>query len=101
MADDSGETQRTTDHDTIREWAEARGGHPATVADTGSEDDPGVLRFDFEEGDGAGDEDEELEQISWDAFFDAFEENDLAMLYQEETSDGEESRFFKFVNREE
>lgn len=39
MADDSGESQRTTDHDTIRQWAEERGGRPATVADTGGEDD--------------------------------------------------------------
>jgi hypothetical protein len=25
---------KTTDHDTIRRWAEQRGGHPATVAAT-------------------------------------------------------------------
>jgi hypothetical protein len=49
MADDSGESRRTTDHDTIREWAEERGGRSATVAGTGSEDDPGGLRSDFEE----------------------------------------------------
>lgn len=98
--DQSAETTRTTDHDTIRAWAEERGGHPATVADTGDEEDPGILRIDFE-GDGGEEDDRDLERISWDAFFEAFEENDLAMIYQEETEGGEESRFVKFVDREE
>lgn len=93
----SSDTQRTTDHDTIRNWAEERGGTPATVADTGSEDDPGILRFDFDDEDA----DEELQEIPWDAFFEAFDENDLAMLYQENLESGEESRFVKFVSREE
>lgn len=38
--------------------------------------------------------------MSWDEFFEAFEENDLALVYQEETDEGEESRFAKLVNRE-
>lgn len=96
MSDSEGETRRTTDHETIRNWAEERGGTPATVADTGDESDPGILRFDFEDGD-----DEDLQEISWDAFFETFEENDLAMLYQEQVEGGEESRFVKFVSREE
>ena len=96
--DQSAESQRTTDHETIREWAEERGGHPATVGDTGDEEDPGILRIDFEDGD---EDEEDLERISWDAFFEAFEENDLAMIYQEEGEGGEESRFAKFVSREE
>lgn len=97
--DQSTESQRTTDHETIRQWAEERGGHPATVGDTGDEDDPGILRIDFEDGDDGADED--LERISWDAFFEAFEENDLAMVYQDETDGGDESRFAKFVGRDE
>ena len=56
----------------------------------------GLLRIDIKDGDG---EDENLEQISWDEFFEAFEENDLACLYQEETSDGDTSYFSKFVSR--
>jgi hypothetical protein len=92
----SGETKRTTDHETIRQWAEERDGVPATVHDTGSEEEPGVLRFDFP---GYSGEDS-LEEISWDAFFDKFEEANLAMLYQEEMRSGETSRFFKFVSRD-
>jgi hypothetical protein len=84
------ESKTTTDHDEIRRWVEERGGRPAAVTATGSGDDPGILRIDF------GDRDEGLEEISWDEFFRAFDENDLAFLYQD---DGE-SRFNKFVSRE-
>ena len=87
------ESKTTTDHDEIRRWIEARGGRPASVAETGDRDDPGVLRVDF------GDEDEGLQEISWEEFFRAFDENELAFLYQDETSDGEQSRFNKFVRR--
>jgi hypothetical protein len=99
MSDDStdsgGDTKETTDHETIRRWAEARDAEPATVEDTAEGDEPGVLRFDFEE----EEPDEGLEHIGWDAFFDKFEENDLKMLYQERVESGETSRFFKFVSR--
>jgi hypothetical protein len=81
----------TTDHDEIREWAEARDGHPAKV-DTGGEG--GILRIDF------GKPEDNLEAIEWDEFFAIFDENNLAFLYQDKTADGSESRFNKFVNRD-
>jgi hypothetical protein len=81
----------TTDHDTIREWAEARNGHPAKV-DTGGKS--GILRIDFDK------PEDNLEGIEWDEFFEIFEESKLAFLYQDETADGSESRFNKFVNRD-
>jgi anaerobic selenocysteine-containing dehydrogenase len=40
-----------------------------------------------------------LEEIEWDEFFEIFDENNLAFLYQEETADGGQSRFSKFVDR--
>ena len=45
--------EKTTDHDTIRDWVEQRGGHPARVAGTGKASDAsdGVLRIDFAEPD--------------------------------------------------
>ncbi len=87
------ESKTTTDHDEIRRWVEERGGRPARVAATGNGDDPGILRIDF------GDEDEGLEEISWEDFFDAFDENNLAFLYQDSTEGGDTSRFNKFVSR--
>ncbi|MFC4550721.1 MULTISPECIES: hypothetical protein [Halorussus] len=95
MADDDSTT--TTDHDEIRDWVEERDGSPAHVEGTGGGDDPGMLRIDFPD---QGDEDEDLEDIGWDEFFEAFEDNDLAFLYQEETNDGETSYFCKFVSRQ-
>lgn len=90
------ESKKTTDHETIRRWAEERGGHPASVRGT-SEDGAGVLRIDFE-GVGAGEE--QLEPLSWDEFFSKFDESHLEFLYQEETQNAGKSRFCKFVAAE-
>lgn len=86
----------TTDHHIIRSWVEARGGRPATVQGTGSDDDAGVLRIDFDY-DG---KDDRLQGISWKEFFEKFDEANLAFLYQVEKSSGEQSTFFKFIDRE-
>jgi hypothetical protein len=84
----------TTDHDKIRKWAESRGGQPATVKDTGDDEEAGILRLDFDPPD-AG-----LEKISWDEFFEKFDDADLAFLYQEKTASGKTSRFHKFIDRD-
>jgi hypothetical protein len=89
------ESKRTTDHERIRRWAEERGGRPATVRGT-ARDGAGILRIDFE-GYGAGEE--SLEPLSWDEFFDKFDESHLEFLYQERTSDGGVSRFCKLVEQ--
>jgi len=80
----------TTNHDEIRKWAEARDGHPAVVRTKGK---GGVLRIDF------GEREEELDQIEWTEFFQIFDQNELAFLYQDKTQDGGTSRFNKFVAR--
>jgi hypothetical protein len=89
------ESKTTTNHDTIKQWVESRGGFPATVKSTKDDGDPGLLRIDFP---GYSGEDS-LERIDWDSFFEEFEEKNLAFLYQEELKSGDESRFFKFVSR--
>jgi hypothetical protein len=83
----------TTDHQKIRKWAEERGGKPATVKGTGRGEQAGILRLDFEP------PDEGLEPISWPEFFEKFEKERLAFLYQDQTADGSTSRFHKFVQR--
>src|SRR5438094_1835255 len=92
----AGSSKTTTNHDEIRKWAEERGGKPATVKRTESNDEPGVLRIDFPVYRGK----DTLEEISWDEFFQKFDEKNLAFLYQDTTSSGEQSRFFKLVSRE-
>jgi hypothetical protein len=84
-------SETTTDHDMIRKWVEARGGHPARVKGRGP---GGILRIDF------GEPEESLEKIPWDEFFKVFDDNDLAFLYQDKTADGGTSRFSKFVERQ-
>jgi len=37
---------------------------------------------------------------SWDNWFEKFEDNNLAFLFQERTADGKQSRFYKLVERE-
>jgi len=81
-----------TDHDQIRKWAEQRGARPSRVHATAGKN-AGILRFDF------GDKDEALEEISWNEFFEIFEKNELALLEQDKTADGNTSRFSKFVHR--
>lgn len=89
-------SKTTTDHETIRQWAEERDGSPASVRGTESGGEPGVLRIDFPGGAG----EDQLEHISWDEWFDKFEESKLAFLYQEEKKSGEGSTFFKLVRRD-
>lgn len=86
--------ESTQDLDTIRSWAEERGGKPATVKSTrGKRDGAGILRIDFPGYSGAG----TLEEISWDEWYQKFEANNLTFLYQDQTKDGKQSRFFKLV----
>jgi hypothetical protein len=87
------EAKRTQDHDKIRKWVEERGGKPAQVKGTGSTNSVGLLRIDFP---GYSGEDS-LEEITWEEFFDKFDRSGLYFLYQEKTTDGNTSRFSKFV----
>jgi hypothetical protein len=111
-------TKITTDHDEIRKWAEERGGRPATVRATrGPEhgsghgsghgpghgpghgnDDAGIIRIEFP--DAPHSKHDALEEISWEEFFEKFDESNLALLYQEETAGGEKSNFNKLIGRE-
>jgi hypothetical protein len=66
------EVRATIDHDAIRRWVEERGGWPGCFAES---DDvcvhlPGSA--------------EPLEPITWDAFFRAFEEHQLAFVHEQE-----------------
>jgi hypothetical protein len=41
-----------------------------------------------------------LQPISWDQWFDKFEQQDLALMVQDTTAGGEKSNFNKLVSRE-
>ncbi len=89
------QSKTTSDHDEIRRWVEEHGGTPATVKGTQSGDEAGVLRIDFPGGAG----EEQLEHISWEEWFEKFEDSNLAFLYQAQKASGEDSTFFKLVSR--
>ena len=68
----------TREHELIRAWAEGRGGRPARVRGAGLRTASAtVLRIAF------GPLPPTWEPLDWDAFFRAFDENDLAFLYEE------------------
>jgi hypothetical protein len=81
----------TTDHNEIRRWAESHGGKPAAVKKTHRDDDPGIIRLMFPKAPHS--EHDALEEISWDEFFDKFDESHLALIYEDD------SNFSKLVER--
>jgi len=82
----------TIDHDEIRKWAESKGGKPAAVDRTHKGGDVGIVRIMFP--DNPQSEHGSLVEISWEEFFEQFEEAKLALLYEEE------SLFSKIVGRD-
>lgn len=86
------EAKVTTDHRKIKHWVEQRGGRPARVEGTAVNGSSGVILLDYGEPTSL-----ELEEITWDDFFDGFEANELAFLYPD---DIDEVRFAKLVGRE-
>lgn len=87
------EYKTTENHDTIQEWVEKRYGNPALVegiVDKGNA--AAMLRMNFHDHQNEG-----LKDISWELFFEIFDENDLLFLYQEGIPNGDENKSYKFM----
>lgn len=82
----------TTNHETIRKWAEKQGGKPAAVARTHQGGDVGIVRIMFPNAPQS--EHQALTEITWDEFFKEFEQRKLALLYEED------SLFSKIIGRD-
>jgi hypothetical protein len=89
-------SKTTTDHETIRRWTQERGGRPAAVRSTRKGDETGMIRVDFA-GSSGGDA---LEEITWDEFFEKFDDSDLEFVYEEQTPQGAKSNFNRLVKRD-
>jgi hypothetical protein len=87
--DHNGQTLATKDHDVIRHWAEARGGKPATTTSNGR---PRVLRIDF-----PGYGGDSLRKISWDDWFNVFDQRGVTFLFQENLRSGNQSNFSRLT----
>ena len=85
-------SETTTDHDTIRKWAESKGGKPAAVDRTHSDTDVGLIRIMFPNAPNS--HHENLVEITWDEFFKEFEERRLALILDDK------SLFNKLVGRD-
>ena len=84
--------ETTTDHGTVRKWAESKGGKPAAVDRTPRGGDVGIIRIMFPQAPQS--EHDELVEITWDEFFDEFDKRNLALLYEPD------SMFNKIVGRD-
>jgi hypothetical protein len=93
--DHPGATLETTDHDVIRKWAEERDAKPSVVDGTENGKGAGVLRLDFPGYGGDG-----LREVSWDEWFETFDQSNVKFIYQEHTADGSQSNFLKLVSRD-
>lgn len=89
MADQS---TKTTDHQAIKQWAEARNGVPAVIKETRDATDKGILRIHFPD---QSDDNGRFSEISWNHFFQDFDRLELAFLHSTE----EGNTFHKFVSR--
>ncbi|WP_137181862.1 hypothetical protein [Roseomonas sp. AR75] len=84
--------ETTTNHDTIRKWAEKHGGKPAAVDSTHEKNRAGIIRLMFP--DNPQSQHDALVEISWEEFFRQFDESNLALLYEPD------SQFNKLVGRD-
>lgn len=83
---------RMIDHEEIKGWVERHGGHPARVLRARGKEEVGKLRLDFPGSSPEG----SLEPLEWDEWLAKFDEQRLALLYQE----GKNPRFNKLVARD-
>lgn len=73
----------TIDNDEIRAWIEERGGVPAVLKGVSEEgeESPDMLHISFDPND------PNMEEMDWEEFFERFENENLALVYDDEASD--------------
>ena len=85
-------SETTTDHETIRKWAERHNGVPAAVDTTHDKRDVGIIRIMFPKAPRS--DHDALVQITWEEFFEEFEKKKLALLFEPD------SMFSKLISRD-
>jgi len=79
----------TIDNDEIRSWIEERGGVPATLKGALEEGDESadMLHISFDPNDA------NMEEMDWEEFFERFENENLALVYDDAATQDEEHDF--------
>lgn len=85
----------TTDHDVIRNWVTARDAMPARVPASEASGVGGVLRLDFT----GGAPTEAIEHCGWDAWFQIFDAEGLALEIRDSDYADDVDEWFAFVKR--
>ncbi len=89
----------TTDHNEIRKWAEGLRGRPAILDHPIARADKLGIRIDF-----PGETHEvlmtEKRRASWDEFFKIFEDQRLALTYEDQPQGGDPSDWYRFEKRD-
>jgi hypothetical protein len=83
----------TIDHNEIKTWIKDRGGEPVIVKATAIRNSPGIYDILF------GPKDENFFPVSWDEFFNWFENMKLAFYYNPHIPRGNEKNGYDFINR--
>lgn len=86
----------TTDHALVRKLMDEEGGYPAHVEGSEGQGDQGLLRI----GSRTDDPDDSLKEISWDEFFEEFEEKELMLAYTDVADEGD-ARVLELRRRDE
>lgn len=89
-------SEKTTDHKAIEQWAKEHHGKPVKVKSTGSKSGEGIIRIAF-----LGNKESEnknLEEITWEEFFEIFEDQKLALVYEPHAD--KKTQFNKLVSRD-
>jgi hypothetical protein len=91
---DGQDVNTTTDPDRIQDWIENHDGKPA-IANRGEQGDA-ELDIKFEE----EDDDQDLDVIGWNEFFEIFEQQDTAFAFINNNGEHLNSEKFDFIGRE-
>jgi hypothetical protein len=83
----------TTDKKAIKEWIEERKGWPAVQIKTNGNRKENILWVGFPE----ASTHKNLQKITWEEFFEKFDQEQLTFLYQDASLNGEQSQFFYFL----
>lgn len=86
---------RTTDHEEIRKWIEEKKGEPGIIRGISGSDGQGILTVVF------GPPTPDIQVISWQEFFDTFEDQQLRFRYEDPIPDDEAGWDLAFEGRDE